>query len=146
MLESSFNQNLSENFEGLWVRHENSAMAGTSDVNYLLDCGQSGWLELKVIETSEDYGSIPKVKHLMPEQVNYLFRWSRYGGNAGLLLLVCSGSEREIFLIDGLQHKFLRKLRKQGCSRDELIATASFHDRYHVKKDMSLVLRTVYNR
>lgn len=78
---------------GRLVRVENSALAGTPDVNYVLtrpkpgSLPASGWIELKHLDDYPDRRMTPIViKHLELEQVLFLEDWAAAGGRAWMLL------------------------------------------------------------
>lgn len=141
--ETKFNSKCQQGFEGYWLRVENKALEGTSDVCYQVLDGPTGWLELKYFPKwagSKGNQEI-RINHLENSQVLFMFMWTKAGGNADLLL----GVGTEIFLLPGHDRKFFYRAMDVPLSRQEYIDQALWYGDLGSHKSVSNILRLVYS-
>lgn len=99
-------------------RIENSVALGMPDVNYLY-----GWIELKTKHEWPKREDTPlRIDHFTPEQRTWLFRRTRMGGRAFLLLRV----GKEFMLFDGVTaHAIVGKVCRKALIAGALAWSAN---------------------
>ena len=105
-------KNMSEHWEA--ERVENPIGPGTPDVYFTLNNGDMGWIELKYLEAFPKRESTTiKIEHYTPQQISFIRRHGKKGGNVYLFLQV----GREYFL---LPWKLAVRLGQHELTADDL--------------------------
>lgn len=132
---------LAAQMRGRWdaQRHEDRYSVGIPDLSFALG-GVDGWLELKTIPAWPIRKATKvRVRHLTPEQVNWLGRREAAGFGAVFLLLAVgeSPASSEWFLLSASD---ARRLYDCKLTRDDIVETSLMHWRPGSKVILSDVL------